>query len=73
MTTLTALEPILQAQLAELAPKSLVPGYVAAVYHAGQHVTPVHGIAHLNTGAPMTADTGWLLGSITRVIADGRS
>ena len=68
MTTLTALEPILQAQLAELAPKSLVPGYVAAVYHAGQQIALVHGIANLNTGAPMTADTGWLLGSITKVL-----
>lgn len=68
MTSLTALEPILEAQLAELAQKSLVPGYVAAVYHAGQQITPVYGIANLNTGAPMTADTGWLLGSITKVL-----
>lgn len=45
-----------------------VPGYVAGVYRAGgQHVL-AHGVANAGTGAPMREDTGFLFGSITKVM-----
>ncbi len=44
------------------------PGYVAAIYHDGAEWAFAHGVRNLNTGEPMTTDTGWLLGSITKVL-----
>lgn len=52
MTTLCALDAVLKAQLADLAPKSLVPGYVAGVYQAGHQITPVYGTRR-TTGRPL--------------------
>jgi CubicO group peptidase (beta-lactamase class C family) len=38
------------------------------VYHDGEQVVVAHGTANLATGAPMTEDTGYLVGSITKVL-----
>lgn len=59
----------LQAQLEELVAKHRVPGAVAAVCQDGQLSTAAAGVANLNTGVPMTVDTAYLAGSITKVWA----
>jgi CubicO group peptidase (beta-lactamase class C family) len=45
-----------------------VGGAVAAVAVGGEQVALAHGTANLHTGAPMTSDTGFLLGSVTKVL-----
>ena len=45
-----------------------VPGFVAGVYHAGEQIVVAHGTANVATGAPMREDTGFLFGSITKVL-----
>ena len=47
---------------------SRVPGYLAGVYHAGEQTIVAHGVANVATGAPMLEDTGFLFGSITKVM-----
>jgi CubicO group peptidase (beta-lactamase class C family) len=45
-----------------------VPGIVAGIYHAGEQAVVAHGLANITTGAPMRADTGFLFGSITKIM-----
>ncbi|WP_218008935.1 serine hydrolase domain-containing protein [Nocardia jiangxiensis] len=45
-----------------------VPGFVAGVYHAGEQIVVAHGTANVATGAPMLEDTGFLFGSVTKVM-----
>ncbi|WP_229811620.1 serine hydrolase domain-containing protein [Streptosporangium pseudovulgare] len=45
-----------------------VPGFVAGVYHAGEQIVVAQGTANVATGAPMLDDTGFLLGSVTKVL-----
>src|SRR5690242_14851961 len=45
-----------------------VPGYVAGVFHAGEQILVSHGTANVATGAPMLDDTGFLFGSVTKVL-----
>ncbi|MET8847492.1 serine hydrolase domain-containing protein [Amycolatopsis sp. NPDC004625] len=45
-----------------------VPGFVAGVHHAGDQVVVAHGTANVTTGAPMREDTGFLFGSVTKVL-----
>lgn len=45
-----------------------VPGYLAGVYRAGDVTVVAHGLANAVTAAPMREDTGFLLGSITKVL-----
>jgi len=47
---------------------SKVPGYLAGVYHDGGQAVMAHGIANVVTGAPMREDTGFLLGSVTKLL-----
>lgn len=47
---------------------NLVPGYVAGIYRAGELEIRAHGIANVTTDAPMRPDTGFLFGSITKVM-----
>ena len=58
--------------LADLIPKLAgelgSPGYVAGIYQDGSEWMFAHGARNLNTGDPMTTDTAWLLGSITKVL-----
>jgi len=55
-------------KLTELGVARGVPGYVAGVYHAGEQFVVAYGVANAATGAPMTDDTGFLVGSITKVL-----
>ncbi|MEU7824923.1 serine hydrolase domain-containing protein [Catellatospora sp. NPDC049133] len=45
-----------------------VPGYLIGVYHGGQRTVLAQGTANLATAAPMRDDTGFLFGSITKVM-----
>ncbi|MFK0243466.1 serine hydrolase domain-containing protein [Amycolatopsis azurea] len=45
-----------------------VPGFLAGVHHAGEQVVVAHGTANVATDAPMRADTGFLFGSVTKVM-----
>ncbi|HXM58883.1 MAG TPA: serine hydrolase domain-containing protein [Candidatus Dormibacteraeota bacterium] len=45
-----------------------VPGYVAGVYQDGCLAFVSHGVANIATGAPMRDDTGFLFGSVTKVL-----
>jgi CubicO group peptidase (beta-lactamase class C family) len=62
-------QQVLQDQLGELVAKHRVPGAVVAVWQAGDLVSAAAGLANLNTGVPMTTDTAYLTGSITKVWA----
>jgi CubicO group peptidase (beta-lactamase class C family) len=57
-----------RAEVAEHGEAFGVPGYVAGVYHDGEQVLSAHGTANLATGVPMREDTGYLVGSITKVL-----
>jgi CubicO group peptidase (beta-lactamase class C family) len=45
-----------------------VPGYLAGVYHDGDQTIVAHGTANAATRAPMRDDTGFLFGSVTKVL-----
>ncbi|HUZ55145.1 MAG TPA: serine hydrolase domain-containing protein [Streptosporangiaceae bacterium] len=62
-------QPDLQGELGELVAKHRVPGAVVAVWQDGELITATAGLANLNTGVPMTVDTAFLTGSITKVWA----
>ena len=62
-------QPDLQGELGELVAKHRVPGAVVAVWQDGELITAAAGLANLNTGVPMTVDTAFLTGSITKVWA----
>ncbi|WP_030436201.1 serine hydrolase domain-containing protein [Actinoplanes subtropicus] len=47
---------------------NLVPGYLAGVYQGGSVEIVAHGTANVASGAPMRPDTGFLFGSITKVM-----
>jgi CubicO group peptidase (beta-lactamase class C family) len=59
----------LQGQLGQLVARHRVPGAVVAVWQDGELITAAAGLANLNTGVPMTVDTAFLTGSITKVWA----
>jgi CubicO group peptidase (beta-lactamase class C family) len=44
------------------------PGYLAGVYHDGEQAVVAHGVTSIVTGAPMCEDTGFLFGSITKLL-----
>ena len=58
----------LSGLIPELAGRLGSPGYVAGIYQDGSEWMYAHGVRNLNTGDPMTTDTAWLLGSITKVL-----
>lgn len=45
-----------------------VAGAVIGVAVGGEQFALAHGLANLNTGQEFTTDTGWLLGSVTKVL-----
>jgi CubicO group peptidase (beta-lactamase class C family) len=58
----------IREQAAAYCESSKVPGYLAGVYHGGEQTVVAHGVANVATGAPMREDTGFLFGSITKVM-----
>lgn len=45
-----------------------VPGFLAGIDHGGATDVVAHGVANVATGAPMRPDTGFLFGSITKIM-----
>src|SRR5579864_3700776 len=66
--TLSNIATHLHEQAAAYCASSAVPGYLAGVYHDGEQTVVAHGVANLATGAPMREDTGFLFGSVTKVL-----
>jgi CubicO group peptidase (beta-lactamase class C family) len=67
-SALAAVTEHLRAQATTYCGSSGVPGYLAGVYHDGAQTVVAHGVANAATGAPMREDTGFLFGSITKVM-----
>jgi CubicO group peptidase (beta-lactamase class C family) len=65
---LEAVTTHIREQAAAYCEASKVPGYLAGVYHDGDQTVVAHGVANAVTGAPMRDDTGFLLGSVTKVL-----
>ncbi|MCO8274125.1 beta-lactamase family protein [Actinoplanes sp. TRM 88003] len=53
---------------AEFCDAAGVPGFVAGVHRRGEAGVAAYGVANLGTGAPMREDTGFLFGSITKIM-----
>lgn len=65
---LHTVEAQIREQAAAYCEAGNVPGFVAGVHHAGRQVVVAHGTANAATGAPMIEDTGFLFGSVTKVL-----
>ncbi|MDT9598715.1 serine hydrolase domain-containing protein [Sphingosinicella rhizophila] len=68
MTSLTAIGERLQAVLDDRSSKGDVAGAVVGISIGDEQLVLAHGSANLNTGQPFTEDTGFLLGSVTKVL-----
>ena len=66
--SLEAVATHIREQAAAYCASSKVPGYLAGVYHGGDQTVVAHGVANVATGAPMREDTGFLFGSVTKVL-----
>ena len=58
----------IREQAAAYCESAKVPGYLAGVYHDGGQSVVAHGTANIVTRAPMREDTGFLFGSVTKVL-----
>jgi CubicO group peptidase (beta-lactamase class C family) len=58
----------IREQAAAYCDSNKIPGYLAGVYHGGDQAVTAHGVTNLVTGAPMVEDTGFLFGSITKLL-----
>ncbi|HEX6236925.1 MAG TPA: serine hydrolase domain-containing protein [Acidimicrobiales bacterium] len=67
MTDLAAYRPRLDALLAELAGSHRVPGAACGVLTGDGELVATHGVANVATGVPVTPDTLFQLGSITKI------
>jgi CubicO group peptidase (beta-lactamase class C family) len=56
----------IEAQAAGFCESGYCPGYLAGVYHRGEQIVIARGTRNITTGDPMTEDTGFLMGSITK-------
>ncbi|MGP3921195.1 serine hydrolase domain-containing protein [Nonomuraea sp. 10N515B] len=65
---LHTVEAQIREQVAAYCESNNVPGFVAGVYHAGEQTVVANGTANVATGAPMLQDTGFLFGSVTKVL-----
>ncbi len=65
---LEAVAAPIREQAAAFCGASGIPGYLAGVYHDGGQAVVAHGTANVVTGAPMRENTGFLFGSVTKVL-----
>jgi CubicO group peptidase (beta-lactamase class C family) len=68
MTSRSAIAKRLRAVLNDPAWAPIVAGAVVGVSVGDEEVVLAHGSANLNTNQPFTEDTGFLLGSVTKVL-----
>ncbi|HMA38381.1 MAG TPA: serine hydrolase domain-containing protein [Chloroflexia bacterium] len=66
--TLSAVATPIREQVAAYCEAQKIPGYLAGVYHDGEPTVVAHGVANIVTGAPMQEHTGFLFGSITKLL-----
>src|SRR5262245_37445683 len=59
---------VLGERLGPVTKATLTPGLLVGVSRGGRRGFHASGIANLNTGAAMTTDTAFLLGSVTKVL-----
>ncbi|MFG1659727.1 serine hydrolase domain-containing protein [Micromonospora chersina] len=67
-STLHTVEAGIREQTAAYCESQHVPGFVAGVYHAGEQIVVAHGTANVASGAPMREDTGFLFGSVSKIL-----
>src|SRR5262249_29561484 len=65
---LEAVATHIREQAAAYCESSKIPGYLAGVYHDGDQTVVAHGVANVVTEAPMRDDTGFLFGSVTKLL-----
>src|SRR5262249_52757251 len=66
--TLSDLALRLREQAAAYCEAQKIPRYLAGVYHAGEQTIVAHGVANIVTEAPMRENTGFLFGSVTKLL-----
>ncbi len=66
--TLSRMTAQIREQVATFCESSQVPGYLAGVYQNGEEIVIAHGLANVASEAPMHADTGFLFGSVTKLL-----
>src|SRR5262245_9953252 len=66
--TLSDVAKHIREQAAAYCESTKVPGYLAGVYHDGHQIVVAHGVANGVTGAPMLENTGFLFGSVTKLL-----
>jgi CubicO group peptidase (beta-lactamase class C family) len=65
---LEAVAAHIREQAAAYCEPGKVPGYLAGVYHDSDQAVVAHGTANAATRAPMREDTGFLFGSVTKLL-----
>ncbi len=65
---LHTIEARIREEIADRCAADHIPGFVAGVHHAGDQIAFAHGTANAATEAPMREDTGFLFGSVTKVL-----
>lgn len=65
---LDELHDLITAELPAHMDNARMPGYVGGVWHQGSLIQFARGERNVATGDPMTTDTAWLLGSVTKVL-----
>ncbi|MEO8799018.1 MAG: serine hydrolase domain-containing protein [Polyangiaceae bacterium] len=65
---MSALRARIRAESAELCGSGRSPGYLAGVYHDGEQLIFAEGVSNVMTGDAMSDTTGFLAGSITKVM-----
>jgi len=65
---LEAVTAHIREQAAAYCEPGTVPGYLAGVYHDGAQTVVAHGLSNVVTRAPMREDTGFLFGSVTKLL-----
>jgi CubicO group peptidase (beta-lactamase class C family) len=67
-STLSDIATHLREQAVAYCDSTNIPGYLAGVYHGGNQAIIAHGVTNMVTGTPMVEDTGFLFGSITKLL-----
>jgi CubicO group peptidase (beta-lactamase class C family) len=67
-STLSDAATHIREQVSTYCDATKIPGYLAGVYHSGEQAVVAHGVTNIVTGAPMVEDTGFLFGSITKLL-----
>ncbi len=67
-STLSDVATHMREQAAAYCDSTKIPGYLVGVCHGGDQAVVAHGVTNIVTGAPMCEDTGFLFGSVTKLL-----